>query len=85
MFFLSQNRTLDLESGMQNMCPVLDHLITRHNDSEQICGVWWRVGWMEGLGLAVVGGWWWGGGLVCGRGQSTIHMNAKTQQNIVFH
>lgn len=62
MFFLLHNRTLDLESGIQNMCPVLDHLITRHNNSEQISVVWWRVGWMEGIGVdsswgLVVGGW----------------------------
>lgn len=40
MFFLLHNTTLDLESGIQNMCPVLDHLITRHNNSEQISVVW---------------------------------------------
>lgn len=62
MFFLLHNRTLDLESGIQNMCPVLDHLITRHNNSEQISVVWWRVGWMGGIGVdiswgLVVGGW----------------------------
>lgn len=62
MFFLLHNRTLDLESGIQNMCPVLDHLITRHNNFEQISVVWWRVGWMGGIGVdsswgLVVGGW----------------------------
>lgn len=58
MFFLLHNRTLDLESGIQNMCPVLDHLITRHNNSEQICVVWCGggLGGWGGLELIVVGG-----------------------------